>query len=60
MDLRLAPDGRVYLIEANPNPQLAFDEEFADSASHVGISYEDLLHRIVGLGIRYRALWRES
>ncbi len=59
MDLRLNDDGGVFLIEANPNPQLACDEEFAESAAHVGISYEDLLHRIVGMGIRYRAQWRE-
>ena len=59
VDMRLAKDGRVYVIEANPNPQLAFDEEFAESAGHAGIEYEALLSRIVSLGRSYRAHWRE-
>ena len=53
------PDGSIYVIEANPNPQLAFDEEFAESAAHVKITYEDLIHRILTLGLGYRAHWRQ-
>ncbi|MHC4940887.1 MAG: D-alanine--D-alanine ligase family protein [Planctomycetota bacterium] len=59
MDLRLREDGRAFVIEANPNPQLAFDEEFAESAAHVGLKYEDLLHKILNLGLSYRARWRD-
>ncbi|MHC4953715.1 MAG: D-alanine--D-alanine ligase family protein [Planctomycetota bacterium] len=59
IDLRLTDDGRVYIIEANPNPQLAFDEEFSESAAHVKIKYEDLLQKILNLGISYRVRWRE-
>jgi len=59
IDLRLTEDGRVFVIEANPNPQLAFDEEFAESAAHVKIKYEDLLSKILSLGISFRAHWRE-
>jgi D-alanine-D-alanine ligase len=59
MDLRLQEDGRAFVIEANPNPQLAFDEEFAESAAHVDLKYEHLLHKILNLGISYRARWRE-
>ncbi|MHC4407563.1 MAG: D-alanine--D-alanine ligase family protein [Planctomycetota bacterium] len=59
MDLRLQENGRAFVIEANPNPQLAFDEEFAESAAHVSLKYEDLLHKILNLGISYRARWRE-
>jgi D-alanine-D-alanine ligase len=59
MDLRLRADGRPFLIEANPNPQLASDEELADSAEHAGLSYEQLLHKILSLGLRFRAHWRE-
>ena len=58
MDLRLSPAGSFYLIEANPNPQLAYDEELAESAAHAGIKYEDLLQRILNLGLSYRAQWR--
>ena len=54
MDLRMKDDGRFYILEANPNPQLAYGEDFAESAEHVGIRYETLLNRIMSLGMRYR------
>lgn len=54
MDFRLAPDGKAYLLEANPNPQLAFGEDFAESAHHGGMAYDKLLTRIINLGKRYR------
>jgi D-alanine-D-alanine ligase len=59
MDLRLREDGRVFLIEANPNPNLAFGEDLALSSESIGISYEDLLQRIINLGLRYRAPWKQ-
>ncbi|REJ66442.1 MAG: ATP-grasp domain-containing protein [Planctomycetota bacterium] len=58
MDLRLTDDERIYLIEANANPNLEFGEDFAESAEAVGIAYPDLLQRILNLGLRYRAAWR--
>jgi D-alanine-D-alanine ligase len=58
MDLRLAPSGRVYVLEANPNPNLEYGEDFAESAERAGVSYEMLLQRIVNLGRSYRAAWR--
>ena len=58
MDLRLAPNGRIYLLEANPNPNLEFGEDFAESAETAGVSYEALLQRILNLGQRYHAAWR--
>jgi D-alanine-D-alanine ligase len=60
MDLRLAPDGGIYLLEANPNPQISYGEDFADSAEHAGISYEALIQKIVSLGLQYRPMWREA
>ncbi len=54
LDLRLRPDGRVVLIESNPNPQLSRDGEFALSAEAAGLDYDRLLARIVSLGMRYR------
>ncbi len=59
MDLRLTDDGRPYLIEANPNPQLSYGEDFAESAHAAGIEYEPLLDRIIKLGLRYRPLWKQ-
>lgn len=58
MDLRLRADGRVYVLEANANPNLAYGEDFAESAEKANLNYEDLLSKIVGLGLRYRAPWK--
>ena len=46
-DLRLTPQGDVYIIEANANPELARGEDFAASAEKDGISYEDLTEKII-------------
>lgn len=59
LDFRLNDNGKVYLLEANPNPNLAYGEDFAESANQAGVKFEDLLHRIVNLGFRYRAGWKE-
>ncbi len=56
LDYRLAHDGRVYLLEANPNPQLMYGEDFAESADAAGLPYEALLQRILNLGIGYRLI----
>ena len=59
MDLRLTEADQVFLLEANPNPELAIDEEFSESAAHTGLDYDSLLQRILSLGLQYRALWRQ-
>ncbi len=51
IDLRLTADNKVYFIEANPNPILAEDEDFAQSASKAGVSFGQLIERIVRLGL---------
>jgi D-alanine-D-alanine ligase len=58
-DFRLGDDGRIHVLESNPNPNLEYGEDFAESAETIGISYEALLHRILNLGMRYRAAWRD-
>lgn len=55
IDLRLDPSGKIYILEANPNPQIAYGEDFAESAEEGGISYEALLQRILDLGLRWRS-----
>ncbi len=55
LDLRLAPDGKIYVLEANPNPQLAYGEDFAESAEFAGLSYEALIQRIISLGRRWES-----
>ena len=59
IDLRLAPDGRAYVLEANPNPNLSYGEDFAESGEAAGLKYDALLHRIMTLGRSYKAAWRE-
>ena len=59
IDLRLAEDGRAYVLEANPNPNLSYGEDFAESAHVTGIEYDALLHRIMTLGRSDKAAWRE-
>jgi D-alanine-D-alanine ligase len=54
IDLRLAQDGRPYVLEANPNPQIANGEEFADSAARAGLPYEALIQRILNVGLRWQ------
>jgi D-alanine-D-alanine ligase len=53
IDLRMDDDGRAYVLEANPNPNLAYGEDFAESAEVNGLSYEKLLERIITLGLRW-------
>ena len=53
LDYRMTNDGEFYLLEANPNPQIAIDEDFADSAKHCGLSYGQLLQKILTLGLSY-------
>ena len=51
LDLRLTPDNQVYFIEANPNPMLAADEDFAQSALKSGLPYPQLIDRIIRTGL---------
>jgi D-alanine-D-alanine ligase len=54
IDLRLDEKGTVWVLEANPNPQIAKGEDFAASAEKVGIGYDALLQRIINLGLRWQ------
>jgi D-alanine-D-alanine ligase len=60
IDLRLDNAGRVWVIEANANPDLAFDEDFAASAKASGIDYPGLIQRIVNLGLAWRPAWKQA
>ena len=51
IDLRLSPDNKIYFIEANPNPILAEDEDFAQSAAKARLPYPQLIERIIRLGM---------
>jgi D-alanine-D-alanine ligase len=53
IDLRMDTNGQAYVLEANPNPQLAYGEDFAESAERGGVSYDQLLERITTLGLQW-------
>ncbi|PYI72486.1 MAG: hypothetical protein DMF08_06020 [Verrucomicrobia bacterium] len=52
IDLRLTPENKLYSIEANPNPILADDEDFALAAGKAGLPYPQLVDRIVRQGMK--------
>jgi D-alanine-D-alanine ligase len=53
IDIRLDAGGNPFVLEANPNPNLAYGEDFAESAEVSGLPYEKLLDRILTLGLRW-------
>jgi D-alanine-D-alanine ligase len=53
LDYRVTDAGDAYLLEANPNPQIAKDEDFALSAKHVGVEYPELIEQLIQFGRRY-------
>jgi D-alanine-D-alanine ligase len=54
LDYRLDGEGRLWFLEANPNPDIARDEEFASAAAASGIPYEELLEQLIRLGHKRR------
>jgi D-alanine-D-alanine ligase len=54
VDIRMEEQGRMFVLEANPNPNVAYGEDFSESAEARGISYEHLLDRLIALGLRWK------
>lgn len=54
IDLRLTEDNRIYVLEANANPDIGYGEELSTSAELGKLSYEQLLQKILNLGLKYR------
>jgi D-alanine-D-alanine ligase len=59
IDFRVRDDGSVFVLEANPNPNLTREEDFSESAAAAGMDYRALLERIMTLGCNYRVEWAE-
>jgi D-alanine-D-alanine ligase len=51
IDLRVTPEGEIVILEANPNPNLDRDDEFAQSALKAGLSYPRMIQRILTLAL---------
>ena len=47
VDVRLAHDDEVYVLEVNPNPFIAYEHEMANAAEKAGLKYNDFIQRIV-------------
>jgi len=47
VDVRLTAAGEVVVIEANPNPSLACEDDFAQSAATAGLPYDALIQKIL-------------
>lgn len=55
IDLILAPDDTVYVLEVNPNPNIAENEDLPNAAEQTGLSYTDFAERIIKLALdRYK------
>jgi D-alanine-D-alanine ligase len=52
LDLRITPENEIYVIEVNPNPGLASDDEIAQAAIKAGIPYPQLIQQIVNFGLQ--------
>ena len=47
IDARITGKGEIVVIEANPNPSLAREDDFAQAALQVGIGYEALIQKVL-------------
>ena len=47
LDLRLTPDGQVWVLEANANPFISYGHDMANAAAKAGMEYSDFIQRIV-------------
>jgi D-alanine-D-alanine ligase len=52
IDLRLTDDNKVVILEANPNPDLAYGEEVAEAAAKSGLSYEQFIDTVLDHALR--------
>ena len=53
VDIRLTDDDKIYVLEANANPDIAYGGEMSTAAELGGMTYEALLQKIINLGMRY-------
>ena len=51
IDVRLAHDDAIYIVEANPNPYLAEGEDLAWAAEEGGHLYPDFIEKIAEMAI---------
>ncbi|MCG3180392.1 MAG: D-alanine--D-alanine ligase [Phycisphaerae bacterium] len=51
LDLRVTDAGQINVLEVNANPDIAWGDEFAESALKGGLAYEPLIDRLLSLAL---------
>lgn len=52
VDMRLAKDNQIFVLEVNPNPDLTEGAGFMRSAEAAGYQYDDMLVKIIDLALK--------
>ncbi len=52
LDVRLTEQGQIVVIEVNPNPSLVRTDDFAMAAASAGLTYEQLIQRLLDNAVR--------
>lgn len=52
IDIRLSSRNELFVIEANPNPSLAEEDDFAQSAITGGLTYDEMIQEILNAATR--------
>jgi D-alanine-D-alanine ligase-like ATP-grasp enzyme len=47
LDVRLAPDGEIWFLEANANPFISYGHDMANAAQKAGMDYKGFIQRLV-------------
>ena len=50
-DVRLGPDGEIWILEANANPFISFGHEMANAAQKAGLDYYAFIQRLVDTAV---------
>lgn len=54
MDMRVNENNQIYIIEANPNPDISEFDDFSESAKKAGYSYHQLINKVLRLGKQWK------
>ena len=60
IDIRLTEQGKIYVLEANANPDIAYGGEMSTAAELGNMSYEEFLQKVINLGMRYSPYIRNT
>ncbi len=52
IDMRVTAEGRIYILEVNANPDIAYGEDYAESAAAAGVDYNAMIQKFLNLALR--------